>query len=563
MHSSFRSAAGGLAAVCIFVAWCAIPGGCGKKKDPTPTPAAKGSTLLTGVELAALKAEIEPQIQASCTTCHELPHPSHAPREDWPQEVDQALNFIRQSPQPTAAPDRDKLLDYFRSLSIPEKEIAVPPRNDGGPGKLTFTRQGFDIDKLLQEPAVGGVKFLASGAEPAAILACEMRTGRIEAITAAGLREITAGSLRGETTGDRPKRPLSNPCHIEPCDLDGDGRQDLLAADLGYFLPTDDLVGRVVWLRKRADAPGYEPIDIATGLGRVADVQPGDLDGDGDQDLLVAEFGWRKAGHVLLYWNDGMVGGKLRLRKQQIDGRNGAIHVPIADLNGDGKLDFMVLLAQQHEKVLAFVNRGEGQFEEHTVHQAPHASYGSSGIQLVDVDGDADLDVLYANGDGFDRSYLKPFHSVQWLENVGKFPFVHRHLTYMPGCHRALGGDLDGDGDIDIACVAFVSPATLEKYGPQNFDGAIWLEQTEPGKFVRHPIQGSPCSHAAMDIGDFDSDGDIDIAAATFVAQEATVSPRSPAIVVWWNDRIPSDWKLAGSTDLPPPAASGEGRASP
>ena len=42
------------------------------------------------------------------------------------------------------------------------------------------------------------------------------------------------------------------PSHTAVADLDGDGRQDVLVAGLGNFFPTDDKVGKVVWLRCHA-----------------------------------------------------------------------------------------------------------------------------------------------------------------------------------------------------------------------------------------------------------------------------------------------------------------------
>ena len=73
---------------------------------------------------------------------------------------------------------------------------------------------------------------------------------------------------------------------------------------------------------------------------------------------------------------------------------------------------------------MAFLNEGGGRFRKETIFAGPHPAYGSSGIQLVDMDGDGDLDVLYTNGDVMDPPpILKPYHGVQWLENEGRFPF--------------------------------------------------------------------------------------------------------------------------------------------
>src|SRR5688572_26240056 len=46
-------------------------------------------------------------------------------------------------------------------------------------------------------------------------------------------------------------------------------------------------------------------------------------------------------------------------------------------------------------------------------------SFGGSGIELVDFDGDGDLGVLYTNGDTFDSFFVKPYHGVRWIENQG------------------------------------------------------------------------------------------------------------------------------------------------
>src|SRR5207248_2898239 len=96
-----------------------------------------------------------------------------------------------------------------------------------------------------------------------------------------------------------------------------------------------------------------------------------------------------------------------------IDKRHGAIHVPVADLNNDGKPDFVALIAQEHEEICAYINEGNFRFRVEKLYVAPHPAYGSSGIQMVDLDGDGHIDILYTNGDVLDAPYLlKPYHQV-------------------------------------------------------------------------------------------------------------------------------------------------------
>ena len=126
---------------------------------------------------------------------------------------------------------------------------------------------------------------------------------------------------------------LANPCHIEVVDLDGDGLRDLLVADLGVVLPSDQRQGRVLWLRAKSTGE-FETFVLANELGRVCDVQAADFDGDGDLDLVVAVFGWHKEGEVLLLENQGRTEEGPKFERKTIDPRHGTIHVPVGYITG-------------------------------------------------------------------------------------------------------------------------------------------------------------------------------------------------------------------------------------
>ena len=218
---------------------------------------------------------------------------------------------------------------------------------------------------------------------------------------------------------------LTAPCHATVADLDADGQNDILVASLGQFFPTNDKLGQVLWLRASAGGQ-FETKTILDCVGRVADVQAADFNGDGKLDLVVAVFGWRTTGEILYLENRTTDWSKPQFASHVVDSRHGAIHVPVADLNGDGRPDFVGLISQEHETVVAYLNEGDGNFRQETIFAAPHPSYGSSGIEIVDMDGDRDFDVLLTNGDILDQPHiLKPYHSVQWLENEGTFPYKH------------------------------------------------------------------------------------------------------------------------------------------
>ena len=181
----------------------------------------------------------------------------------------------------------------------------------------------------------------------------------------------------------------------------------------------------------------------------------------------------------------------------------------MTDLNGDGRPDIVVLFAQEHETVAALINTGAGTFRTETIFAAPHPNWGSSGIELVDLDKDGDLDVLHTHGDTFDDFVLKPYHGVTLLENTGSYPYAVRPIAALPGAHRAMAADLDGDGDLDIAAAAMVAGGGGASEA--SLPGVVWLEQTAPHTWARHPIKIGTPAYATLDVGDTDKDGRPDI----------------------------------------------------
>jgi hypothetical protein len=332
---------------------------------------------------------------------------------------------------------------------------------------------------------------------------------------------------------------VPHPSHVATADLDGDGRADLIVADLGIVGPGDDAKGSVVWLRRQPDG-AFRAFTLADRLPRVADVQAADFDQDGDLDLVVAAFGWRWIGGIYLLENRTTDWTRPSFARRELDPRTGAIHVPVADLNGDGRPDFVAFIAQQHETVVAFLGDGRGGFRRETIDAAPHPGWGSSGLSLVDFDRDGDLDALVTNGDMLDDFRVKPYHAVRWLENRGSFPWVPHPIAGLPGAVRARAADLDRDGDLDIVACTFVPSA--EETGPAALPDSpslVWLEQTAPGLFARHTLERAG-HHVSLDIADYDRDGDMDLVVGSFQGGGAV------ALEVWENLSVAASFPRPG-----------------
>ena len=234
-------------------------------------------------------------------------------------------------------------------------------------------------------------------------------------------------------------------------DFDKDGKQDLLIADLGDFMPGDHEKGSIVLAAP--DGPAAVREDRARRQDRAhrRRRRPPTSTATASSTSWSAAFGWHTVGGIFVYENQTTDWKQPKFEGYPVDARPGGIHVPIVDLNKDGKPDFVALISQQYEHVVAFINRGAGKgFRAETIFRAVVPVWGSSGIELVDMDKDGDLDLLMSNGDSLDDFTVRPFHGVRWFENKGEYPWKQHDLAIMPGVHRAQAADIDGDGDLDV-----------------------------------------------------------------------------------------------------------------
>ena len=494
-------------------------GGCrrnGEGASDPPPPA---------VNLVASK-DLPQRIKLFCGKCHEEPPADTFPRSAWKHQVERMYMFFNESGLPLQPPPIEQVVQYYEErapLELPPADI----RRADHPLPVRFARTDYPVfagPPKVSPPHISNVNLVhLFDPKRLDVLACDMLGGAILVLQPylpePKWRLLYAGAEKG-----------FNPAHTEVVDLDGDGIQDILVANLGSFLPTDRRCGSVVWLRGLGEGR-FEPVTLLKDKGRIADVQAADFNGDGKLDLIVACFGWNTVGEIYYMENQTTDWKKPRFTVQVKDEHHGAIHVPIADLNGDGKPDFVALIAQESETVVAFLNEGGGNFHKEILYRAPHPGYGSSGIQLVDLNGDGKLDVLYTNGDTLDEPYLlKPYHGIQWLENTGNLIFKHHALTPMYGVHRAVAADIDGDGDLDIVAVSFLPAQNFKERKERQLDSIIVLEQTTPGVFARHSLETVTCDHVSCAVGDVFGSGKQDIVTGNFLSTSV-----EHAITIWKN----------------------------
>jgi hypothetical protein len=497
--------------------WLALNAGCARVEGPAPP--AEGVAEATAEE-----------VHQFCGSCHAYPPPDSFPRSVWRKEVEQGYNFFAVPSRSNTelkrrlkAPPIDSVVAYYENRAPKELPLVPKPEKPAVPYPVRFDRSDYRIPAQLPSPAISNVNLVHLWDDHKLdLLACEMRAGKVLAM------KPYDKSPTWQVLGEVP-----NPAHAEVVDLDGDGIKDILVANLGNFTPTDSRVGSVVWLRGRPDG-SFVPITLLKGVGRVADVQAGDFRGVGKLDLIVAVFGWQTTGEILYLENKTVDWDHPVFEPRVLDDRHGAIHLCKCDLNNDQKLDFVALISQEHETVVAFLNEGGGRFRKETIYVAPHPAVGSTGIQMVDLNGDGKLDVLLTNGDVLDQPYLlKPYHGIHWLENKGTFPFTHHHLTAMYGVHRAVAADLRGNGRLDVVACSFLPAEVFPQRKELGLDSVIVLEQTAPGQFVRHSLETVTCDHVTCAAGAWNGDGKVHLVLGNFCISEKHVIDSS--ITLWKN----------------------------
>jgi len=210
-----------------------------------------------------------------------------------------------------------------------------------------------------------------------------------------------------------------------------------------------------------------------TGLG----VGFGDFDGDGWQDVFVANDGmpdhlWRNLGgdafeNVAMAWGCGVDADGLA---------KAGMGVALADVDGDMDLDLVVCNLRGESDSL-FLNGG-GYFADRTASAglaAVSTSFTRFGMALADLDNDGHLDLFQANGrvqragDGpGDGSAGDPYAEANLLlrgDAEARFREVSpRGGTEAPlvaTSRAAAFGDVDGDGATDVLVVNRDGPAHL------------------------------------------------------------------------------------------------------
>ncbi|MBK8207600.1 MAG: VCBS repeat-containing protein [Planctomycetes bacterium] len=236
-------------------------------------------------------------------------------------------------------------------------------------------------------------------------------------------------------------------------------------------------------------------------------VRCGDMDGDGDIDIVLGRM--NAANHI--YFNDGT--GNFPQSATWGGATDQVQDLALADVDSDGDLDMVVAINPGRN--LLYLNNGSGQLG--TPVQLNTTDTDSIAVTVGDLDGDGDLDIVFANG-GINAAAAEIYYNsgTTWTPGIiDVYPGANSPTTH--NAWDVALGDMDADGDLDLVFAVFALFSSDKSVIYFNDGQGAFSSYVPSGTSAvpAHKFFGYSDQNMSVALGDLDGDGDLDIALGT------------------------------------------------
>ncbi len=381
-----------------------------------------------------------------------------------------------------------------------------------GDGRPDLVAAGSDTDDVIVLEAMGSGAWAPptswpTGGGPEALETPDIDGDGVHDVVVVLADDDAIATLFGDGTGallagDSYATGGTVPVDLVTADLDGDGWLDVAVAHSG----SDD-----VGVLFGTPALGFDPPSTWTTTDGLAGRAPAavaahDVDDDGFFDLVTANGGSDDA-TVLLGTAARTWGAPAVYRTHAGYRGDTPTDLAIADVTGDGAAD-LVVVDETSDDLVVLAGFGDGRFAPaQTVWQVDNPT----GVVTADLDGDGWPD--WAASESNSTSSNFDFVTRALGGPTGEFACEDYHLGYQKGDQPSsiARGDLDGDGDIDLAVAS------------EWDDEVVTLSNDGSGGFVDPLVLPMGDDLQDVELVDLDGDGVLDVVVASAHSSE-----------VWW-----------------------------
>ncbi|NIN67366.1 MAG: hypothetical protein GTO63_22230 [Anaerolineae bacterium] len=433
--------------------------------------------------------------------------------------------------------DNDGDLDIVSGSSSGEDYEVIAWQNDGTPFTDTWTPNDVGAsDDSVSTVALGDLD----------------NDGDLDIVSGSGLGEdyevvawLNAGSPFSGVWGYADVgTSTSSVLSLALGDLDDDGYLDIVS---GSGSGEDNEV--ITWQNDGSPFSGglWSQQDVGANTANVRSVALGDLDHDGDLDI-VSGSGPGENYEIIAWQNDGSPFSEPWTQNNVGASLDTVTSLALGDLDHDGDLDIVSGsgLGEDYE-VIAWQNDGSPFATLWTQNDVGASTDSVFSVALGDLDNDGDLDIVSGSGSG------ENYELIAWQNTLS-----HRGLGFYPGgaevgattvnfVYSVAAGDLDDDGDLDI-----VSGSSAG----EDYEVIAWENDGSPfsGLWPQSDVGASTGSVFSVALGDLDNDGDLDIVSGSGSGEDNEViawqNDGSPFLGLWSQQDVGADTATVWSVSL-------------